>query len=537
MTNVTGDGPAKNWDEHVKRTQDRLLELYRTYVKPLEDKYKYDVFNPTWFEETLHNSRPFVTFFGPWSAGKTTFINYLLQSNYLHTGPQPTTADFTVLIYGDEPGPIDGRILVNAKDLPFKGLTEFGESFLSNFQGFQVPQELLKNVILVDTPGVLESAKDIHQRKYDYIKLSRWFAERSDLMFVMFDPTKLDAGVELRMMFKHAFKGHEGKIRVVLNKADTVNTQELMRVYGSLFWNLSNMIDTTEPPRVYVGSFWDQPYREGTFTLLFSEEKTDLVHELTTIIPAQALDKKISGLIKRAKEVFVHSIITGGMRSSLPMFFGKEKAKAKAIDDLANTYQKVAAEFKMNHKDFPPVEQYRDFLKKCNLEEFPEIEKVKKEGLLQGIRELIDTILPKMIKPVKCTPIMDPRNKEERQMLQNRYNNTARDQFMGVQGQQASSDLVVNPLRPSAVAGVAQPQGGAQQDMMQMMMQMMAQQGQGGNSALTSITASAQQTSVCPSPSPAAAPAGFTPQQMEQMMLMMSSMQGGGVTPVPDNVD
>ena len=538
------EAPAQSWDEHVKRTQERLHSMYTTYVRPLEDRYKYDLFKPSWFEETIINLRPFVTFFGPWSAGKSTFINHLLQSNYLWTGPQPTTAEFTVLLYGEEPGPLDGRVLVNAKDLPFKGLTEFGDAFLSNFQGFQVPCELLKNVTLVDTPGVLESAKDIHQRKYDYIKLSRWFAERSDMIFVLFDPTKLDAGVELRMMFKHAFKGMEGKLRIVLNKADSVNTQELMRVYGSLFWNLSNMIDSTEPPRVFVGSFWDQPYKEGTFTLLFSEEKTDLIHELTTIVPAQALDKKIASLIKRAKDVFVHSIIVGGMRSSLPMFFGKEKAKRKALEDLPITYEKVASQFKMNHRDFPPVEDYREFLAKFELESFPELEKVEKEGLLTSIRHLVDTLLPRMIRPVKSAPIHDPRDKEERQKMQNRYNDAVRSQFQGVQGVQGSSDVTQSALRPSAVADIAiQPQN--QQDMMmKMMQQMMAMQAGGampGIAPPANGNAAGTRPSPPPQPKPQEAPpppppqassssTGFTPEQMQQMMAMMAAMQSGGAS-------
>ncbi|CUI14126.1 sarcoplasmic reticulum glycoprotein, putative [Bodo saltans] len=486
--------PAANWDEHVRQTLAKLHQIYLTYVKPLEDKYKYDLFRPSWFEETILNQRPFVTFFGPWSAGKSTFINHLLQDNYLWTGPQPTTAEFTVIVYGEEPGPLDGRVLVNAKDLPFKGLNEFGEGFLQNFQGFQAPHEVLKSVTLIDTPGVLESAKEIHQRKYDYIKLSRWFAERSDLIFVMFDPTKLDAGMELRMMFKHAFKGQEGKVRIVLNKSDSINTQELMRVYGSLFWNLSNMISSTEPPRVYVGSFWDQPYKPGTFHRLFAEEKTDLIHELTEVIPAQALDKKVASLIRRAKDVFVHAIIIGGMRQELPMLFGKEKAKRKALDGLPLTYEKVGGAYKMNWKDFPPVDEYRAFLEKFDLEQFPELQKVEKEGMLSAIRNCIDTILPADYRPVKHTAILDPRNKEQRKEMQDMYHASVRQQYEGKQGIQGSSDTVQSGIRASAVQPVQQPVPQQQQSaappvapaaaanpqlqMMQMMMMMQQQQQQ-----------------------------------------------------------
>lgn len=558
------DQPATTWDEHVKRTQERLHSMYMTHVKPLEDRYKYDAFKPSWFEETIVNQRPFVTFFGPWSAGKSSFINYLLQSNVVQTGPHPTTAEFTVMLYGDEPGPLDGRVVANAKDLPFKGLQEFGESFLNAFQGYQVPHELLKNVVLVDTPGVLESAKDIHQRKYDYIKLSRWFAERSDLIFVMFDPTKLDAGQEMRMLFRFAFKGQESKLRIVLNKSDSVNTQELMRVYGSLFWNLSNMVDSTEPPRVYVGSFWDQPYQPGTFHRLFSEEKTDLIHELTTLVPAQALDKKIASLIRRAKEVYVHSIIVGGMRSSLPMFFGKDKAKQKALDELPKTYERVGAQHKMNWRDFPPVDDYRSFLSKFDLETFPEIEKVDKEGLLTGIRHLIDTLLPRMIRPIKSAPISDPRDKEGRRGITEAYNQAIRDQFIGKQGIQGSSDLTQTAIRQSAVADIApaMPQGpggmmgmnslggigmnapmGANgaaaaaandpnsqmmQQMMQMMQMMQQQQQQQHQQQMQQMALPPPVAAPVAPPTAAVsnATAGMSSDQMQQMMQMMMAMQG-----------
>jgi hypothetical protein len=289
---------------------------------------------------------------------------------------------------------------------------------------------------------------------------------------------------------------------------------------------------------VYVGSFWDQPYQEGTFHLLFSEEKADLIQELTVTIPRQALDKKISSLIQRAKAVFVHAAIIGIMRQNLPSFFGKDKAKRQAIDDLPKTYEAVGAKFKMNWRDFPPVEEYRTFLEKFDLETFPAIEKVDKEGLLGTILSTIDTVLPRMLKPVKSTKLVDPRDKEHLKKMQESYQQTIINQAQGVAGIQGSSDTAQSGKRDfhfhnvaSANGGVASPvssaaspaspssaQGQPMNPMMMnpMMMQMMMQQQQ--------MQQQQQQQQL---------QLGMTPEQQMQMMMaqMMRQQQQPAMQP------
>ncbi len=58
------------------------------------------------------------------------------------------------------------------------------------------------------------------------------------------------------------------KFSCILNKADQVDRQKLMRVYGALMWSLGKVVKSPEVLRVYIGSFWDQPLMyddNGTF--------------------------------------------------------------------------------------------------------------------------------------------------------------------------------------------------------------------------------------------------------------------------------
>ena len=64
-----------------------------------------------------------------------------------------------------------------------------------------------------------------------------------DRILLLFDAHKLDISDEFRSSIE-AMKGHEDKIRIVLNKADMVDYQELMRVYGALMWSLGKVSES-----------------------------------------------------------------------------------------------------------------------------------------------------------------------------------------------------------------------------------------------------------------------------------------------------
>ena len=192
--------------------------------------------------------------------GKTSFIRYLLGRDFpgMHIGPEPTTDRFIAVMHGTEDKTTPGNALAVSPNMPFRGLEMFGNGFLSKFQGAQLDVPLLHHVTLIDTPGILSGEKQRIGRTYEFTSVIEWFAARCDVILLLFDAHKLDISDEFRNAIE-ALKGHDDKIRVVLNKADMVDAQKLIRIYGALMWSLGKVVKTPECVRVYIGSFWEQP--------------------------------------------------------------------------------------------------------------------------------------------------------------------------------------------------------------------------------------------------------------------------------------
>lgn len=86
--------------------------------------------------------------------------------------------------------------------------------------------QLLDQITFVDTPGVLSGEKQRTQRSYDFTGVISWFAAKCDLILLLFDPHKLDISDEFKRVIG-SLRGQDDKIRVVLNKADQVDTQQV----------------------------------------------------------------------------------------------------------------------------------------------------------------------------------------------------------------------------------------------------------------------------------------------------------------------
>ncbi len=295
------DDSRKKEPEVFANVADGLKKLYKSKLQPLEEHYKFHDFHSPALDDADFDAKPMVLLIGQYSTGKTTFIRYLLESEFpgIRIGPEPTTDRFIVVMHGDQNGVVPGNALVVDPKKQFRPLSKFGNAFLNRFQCSMLPNPVLESISIVDTPGILSGEKQRVDRGYEFAEVIEWLAERVDRIILLFDAHKLDISDEFRRVIE-SMRGYDDKIRIVLNKADMVDHQQLMRVYGALMWSLGKVLNTPEVSRVYIGSFWDQPLHFDMNRKLFELEEQDLFSDIQSL-PRNAALRKLNDLIKRAR--------------------------------------------------------------------------------------------------------------------------------------------------------------------------------------------------------------------------------------------
>lgn len=110
---------------------------------------------------------------------------------------------------------------------------------------------------IVDTPGMIDMP--ISQdgegggRGYNFLEVVRWFAKRSDLILLLFDPERPGTCRETLDVLTKSLAGLNHKFLIILNKVDSVkNSVDFARTYGTLGWALSKVIPRKDLPMIYT---------------------------------------------------------------------------------------------------------------------------------------------------------------------------------------------------------------------------------------------------------------------------------------------
>lgn len=393
---MSGDDRRRKEPEAYTSVVEGLKRLYKTKLYPLEEHYKFHDFHSPMLDDPDFDARPMILLIGQYSTGKTTFIRYLLEQDFpgIRIGPEPTTDRFIAVMIGDNEGIIPGNALVVDTKKQFRPLSKFGNAFLNRFQCSMLKNPVLDSISIIDTPGILSGEKQRIDRGYDFAGVLEWFAERVDRIILLFDAHKLDISDEFRRAIE-AIKGYDDKIRIVLNKADMVDHQQLMRVYGALMWSLGKVLNTPEVARVYIGSFWDQPLQFDMNRKLFELEEKDLFRDLQSL-PRNAALRKLNDLIKRARLAKVHAYIIGQLKKEMPSVFGKDTKKKELIHRLGSIYEQLQREHQISPGDFPNLKRMQEQLQHHDFNKFhplkPKLLEVVDQMLAEDIAKLMQII-------------------------------------------------------------------------------------------------------------------------------------------------
>jgi GTPase SAR1 family protein len=340
-----------------------LAGLYAKRVAAREKHSLYNDYVAAPLYESEVKAKPQVLLVGQYSTGKTTFLQYLLGGvdfPGIHVGPEPTTDGFMAICGGDTTRLVPGTTATADNNSPYAGLTTFGAAFLQRFGVSEVSTKecpLLGDIAFVDTPGILAGAKQ-KERSYDFLEAVRWFADKADQILLLFDGHKVDISDEFKEVIL-ALQPHDDKVRLVLNKADLVTTEELMHCYGGVMWFLGKVFKTPEVKRCYTSSFWDQEMKNPELQRFMEAERSKLLHDLA-VLPEGALNRKVNDFVRRLRHGRAHMLTLDYLRRNTPLM-GKQAAMERMREELGLYSSRIAKESGVPLSDFIDVATYEQY--------------------------------------------------------------------------------------------------------------------------------------------------------------------------------
>lgn len=237
----------------TRKMQDDIQKKALARLAPLFSRYGLD---PESLEAAM-KWKSIVLVLGNFSSGKSTLINELFTTDVQRTGQSPTDDSFTIITApaeGAAPKDAPGSTLLNDDRLPFTSLKKYGDQFTAHLTMKEVDSPHLQNMAIIDTPGMLDAITE-KDRGYDYSGVIGDLAKLADLVVLMFDPHKAGTIREVYETIRTTLPGSlsEDRVIFVMSRIDECdNPADLIRSYGTLCWNLSQMTGRKDIPRIFL---------------------------------------------------------------------------------------------------------------------------------------------------------------------------------------------------------------------------------------------------------------------------------------------
>ena len=289
--------------EVVAEVEAKARELYDQVLQPIGTRFEFDPPPPRSETKAL----PMVLLLGNHSSGKSSFVNHLVNEEIQRTGIAPIDDGFTIITHG-QPESRDGTTVVTNPELPYSDLARFGPTLTSHLKMVLRPASNLEGIALVDSPGMIDTVAEV-DRGYDFIGVVRWFAERADVILLMFDPDKPGTTGETLQVLTHSLAGLDHKLLLIFNKVDRFESmRDYARAYGALCWNLSKAIPRKDLPHIFNTYLPGHQHPDHAAVPLedFDKQRQEVEAEVRRA-PLRRVDNVISRLYEHARRLRMHA--------------------------------------------------------------------------------------------------------------------------------------------------------------------------------------------------------------------------------------
>ncbi len=288
---------------HETKLQAEIQNKVNKKIAPLFARYDMDFSSL----ESAMKWKPIVLIIGNYSSGKSTLINEIIGEDIQRTGQAPTDDAFTVITSegSNKPKEVPGATLINDDNLPFAKFKKFGEKLSYHFCLRNIDSPDFRNMAIIDSPGMLDATTE-KDRGYDYMEVLGDFAKMADLIVLMFDPHKAGTIKETYSAIRNTLpeKSGEDRIIFVMSRIDECdNISDLVRSYGTLCWNMSQMTGRKDIPHIYL-TYSAEMAGPAKAADLWPQERTELIEKIHAA-PALRLNHILEDIDRQVNELQV----------------------------------------------------------------------------------------------------------------------------------------------------------------------------------------------------------------------------------------